>query len=183
MHQAEIKKAQIKSIRMLEKAHVVLTAAEKKQVEVCDYNLGQLSVIGTQIVIYANTKRCCAKEIILFPYQICPEHIHPQLQNYPGKEETFRCRWGEVYLYVPGTPARKPKARIPAERRAHFRVWREIILKPGQQYTLLEKTLHWFQAGPQGAVVSEFSTQSYDDKDIFTDPEITRLTNLKRLSK
>ena len=183
MKPAEIRRAQKKTIQMLEKAHVVLTATEKKQVEVCDYNLGQLDTIGTQIVIYANTKRCCAKEIILFPYQICPEHIHPKIGNYPGKEETFRCRWGEVYLYVPGAPARKPKARVSAERRAHFRVWHEIILKPGQQYTLQEKTLHWFQAGPQGAVVSEFSTQSYDEKDIFSDPEITRLTNLEKHSK
>lgn len=183
MHQAETRQAQQDSIQMLEKAHIVLTAAEKKQVEVCDYNLGQLRTIGTQIVIYANTRRCCAKEIILFPNQICPEHIHPPIGNYPGKEETFRCRWGEVYLYVPGAPARKPKARVPVERRPHFRVWHEIRLKPGQQYTLREQTLHWFQAGPQGAIVSEFSTQSYDEQDVFTDPDIMRLTNLKKQSK
>jgi D-lyxose ketol-isomerase len=51
-------------------------------------------------------------------------------------------------------------------------------LRPGDQYTLREQTKHWFQAGPDGAVVSEFSTQSYDDRDIFTDPDITRLSNL-----
>ena len=37
-------------------------------------------------------------------------------------------------------------------------------------------TLHWFQAGPEGAIVSEFSTQSRDDLDVFTDPEIARAT-------
>jgi D-lyxose ketol-isomerase len=57
-------------------------------------------------------------------------------------------------------------------------VWHEIVLKPGEQYTLREKTLHWFQAGPEGAIVSEFSTRSYDDRDIFSDPDIRRVSNL-----
>ncbi len=58
-------------------------------------------------------------------------------------------------------------------------MWHEIILKPGEQHTLLEKTTHWFQAGPEGAIVSEFSTKSFDSRDIFTDQEITRLSNLQ----
>lgn len=178
MSEETIRKAQERAVEMLEDAKIPLTEAEKEQVEVCDYELGDLETIGTQIVIYVNTNRCCAKELILFPWQICPEHIHPQLGDYPGKEETFRCRWGEVYLYVPGEPAAEPKARVPEDRKPYFRVWHEIVLRPGEQYTLKEQTLHWFQAGPEGAIVSEFSTQSYDDKDIFTDPEITRLSNL-----
>lgn len=36
-------------------------------------------------------------------------------------------------------------------------------------------TRHWFKAGPQGAVVSEFSTENTDEYDIFTDPRIKRL--------
>ena len=35
-------------------------------------------------------------------------------------------------------------------------------------------TLHWFQAGPEGAIVSEFSTQSRDELDVFSDPLIVR---------
>jgi D-lyxose ketol-isomerase len=49
-----------------------------------------------------------------------------------------------------------------------------VILKPGDQYTLPPNTLHWFQAGPEGAVVSEFSTRSRDDADIFSDARIQR---------
>lgn len=49
---------------------------------------------------------------------------------------------------------------------------REISLNPGEQYTLAPNTLHWFQAGKEGAVVSEFSTNSSDELDIFTDPDI-----------
>lgn len=178
--EAEIREAQEESIAMLEQAGITLTEKEKANVEICDYNLGELDRIGTEIVIYVNTARCCAKEIILFPWQLCPEHLHPQIGDYPGKEETFRCRWGEVYLYVPGEPATDPLARVPEERRDHFTVWHEVVLRPGDQYTLSEQTKHWFQAGPEGAVVSEFSTQSYDGKDTFTDPDITRLSNLEQ---
>jgi D-lyxose ketol-isomerase len=44
------------------------------------------------------------------------------------------------------------------------------------QYTIEPDTLHWFQAGDDGAVVSEFSTQSRDGLDVFTDPRIQRTT-------
>ncbi|MEJ7587447.1 MAG: hypothetical protein WKI04_07790 [Ferruginibacter sp.] len=37
-------------------------------------------------------------------------------------------------------------------------------------------TLHWFRAGEEGAVVSEFSTRSTDEQDIFTDTRIKRFT-------
>jgi D-lyxose ketol-isomerase len=53
-------------------------------------------------------------------------------------------------------------------------------LKPGDQYTLFPDTRHWFQAGPEGAVVSEFSTRSTDDQDIFTDPRIKRMPEIAK---
>ena len=121
-----------------------------------------------------NTDRVCAKEIILFPWQICPEHIHPTVGSQPGKEETFRCRWGEVHLFVPGTPTDSYRDHLPPDRAQYFTASHQIILHPGDQYTLLPQTLHWFQAGPQGAIVSEFSTHSTDEYDIFTDPAIKR---------
>jgi D-lyxose ketol-isomerase len=93
----------------------------------------------------------------------------------PGKEETFRCRWGEVYLYVEGEPAASPVCRPPAGSEAYYTVWHEVHLRPGDQYTLLPDTRHWFQGGSQGAVISEFSTRSTDEADVFADPRIARL--------
>lgn len=174
----QIKKAQEQALALLQKAHIVLSDDEASSIEICDYNLNEYETIGTAIVIYVNTKRVCAKELILLPGQICPEHIHPKLGDYPGKEETFRCRYGEVYLYIPGERTAHPKGKVPAARAQYFGVWNEQHLLPGQQYTLHEQTLHWFQAGPDGAVISEFSTVSYDKADIFTDPDIDRITNL-----
>lgn len=167
--------AREKALALLENAGIVLTDKEKNTVEYCDYGLNDFDRIGTEILIYVNTERVCAKELVLLPHQICPEHIHPQLGEYAGKEETFRCRWGEVFLYVPGEPTQNPRGHVPEERKEHFTVWHEIHLLPGQQYTLHEQTLHWFQAGKDGAVISEFSTASFDDSDIFTDPDIKRV--------
>ena len=57
----------------------------------------------------------------------------------------------------------------------YYTVWNEIVLQPGEQYTIPADIKHWFQAGPAGAVISEFSTPSYDEHDIFTDPRIQRM--------
>lgn len=168
-------RARLNALELYRRAGIVLNEQEKKHLEFCDYGLEDFDRIGTEILIYVNTKRVCAKEMALMPNQICPEHIHPPLGDYPGKEETFRCRWGEVFLYVPGEPTPHPHATVPEERKQWFTVWHEIHLLPGEQYTLREQTLHWFQAGPDGAVISEFSTPSFDNSDIFTDPQIQRI--------
>jgi ABC-type sugar transport system, auxiliary component len=89
----------------------------------------------------------------------------------PGKQETFRCRWGEVYLYVPG-PKTKKSCKPPSEK--NYTVWHEILLKPGEQHTVPPDTPHWFQAGDEGVVISEFSSTSRDETELFTDPEIKR---------
>jgi D-lyxose ketol-isomerase len=51
-------------------------------------------------------------------------------------------------------------------------------LLPGEQYTIPPDTLHWFQAGDNGALVSEFSTRSRDEFDVFTDDRIRRETEV-----
>jgi D-lyxose ketol-isomerase len=160
---------------MFQKAHIVFTKDEEQRFEVADLGLGRFEEIGLGVLVYVNTQRCCAKELVMLPGQTCPEHRHPPVGSDPGKEETFRCRWGEVYLYVPGTPTPHPKAVAPKGQENSYNVWHEIHLLPGDQYTLMPDTLHWFQAGPEGAVVSEFSTRSTDEKDIFTDPKIARV--------
>ncbi len=61
-----------------------------------------------------------------------------------------------------------------------YTVRHEVELMPGDQYTLHPRTLHRFQAGEEGEIVSEFSTQSVDEADVFTDPKIKRITKLKK---
>ena len=161
---------------MLRKAGIVITAREASTIEVTDCGLGDFARVGLGVLVYVNTERCCAKELALWPGQTFPEHRHPPVGSAnPGKEETFRCRWGLVYLYVPGPGTARAKARPPQGREATYTVRHEVVLRPGDQYTLPPDTLHWFQAGPAGAVVSEFSTRSLDETDVFTDPEVRRV--------
>jgi D-lyxose ketol-isomerase len=176
LSEREVSKYRNKASEYLRRAAIVLRPDELAQMEVADFGLGRPAETGLQVVVYVNTERVCAKEIIMLPRQTCPEHRHPPTGGGPGKEETFRCRWGRVFLYVPGEKADPPSCDPPPTREAHYTVWHEIVLEPGDQYTLMPDALHWFQAGDEGAVVSEFSTRSTDEADMFTDPEIQRLT-------
>ena len=146
--------ARERAAAMLDEAGIVLTPHEREGIEIADFALGRLDEIGLQIVVYVNTDRVCAKELVLFPHQRCPEHRHPPFEGEPGKEETFRVRRGVVHLHVEGED--------------------DIVLRPGDQHTIPPNALHSFEAGDEGAIVSEFSTTSRDALDVFTDPRIVR---------
>ena len=81
-----------------EKLATQITNEEKEKIEVSDFGLSNLDEIGIQLLVYVNTERVCAKEIVLLPNQVCPEHKHVSVEGNLGKEETFRCRKGKVYL-------------------------------------------------------------------------------------
>ncbi|ANB82685.1 MULTISPECIES: D-lyxose/D-mannose family sugar isomerase [Bacillus] len=155
-----------------QKAGIVLTDNEVEDIQIMDYGLGKLEETGLQLFIYVNTDRYCSKELVLFPRQTCPEHRHPPVGGEKGKQETFRCRWGKVYLYVEGEKTENPSVLPPEEDKEYYTVWHEIVLEPGGQYTIPPDTKHWFQAGEEGAVVTEMSSTSTDDHDVFTDPRI-----------
>jgi D-lyxose ketol-isomerase len=176
----QVEEAQRRACRMLVQAGIVLTDEERGSIEVADFGLGELERTGLQLVTYVNTDRYCAKELVLLPGQTCPEHRHPAVGGEPGKMETFRCRSGKVWLYVPGEPAGAIRARVPEGSKSFYTVLREIELTPGRQHTIPPDTLHWFQAGEEGAVVSEFSSTSRDESDVFTDPRIRRATRIAR---
>lgn len=183
MTSQEYQKALKRTYSYLKKAAIVIRQSERRSLEIVDFSLGRLEEIGLQLFTYINDERYCAKELVLFPYQICPEHRHPRQGKEPGKKETFRCRLGQVYLYVPGPKTENPQAVVPEDKKKTFTVWREIILTPGDQYTIQPDTRHWFQGGPEGAVVSEFSSHSHDESDIFTDEEVERVMDPVLLSK
>ena len=174
--QPEVDAARRRAAGILEGAGIALTPEERGEIEVADFGLSRLDDFGLEVVVYVNTDRYCAKELVLFPRQTCPEHRHPPFDGTPGKEETFRCRSGIVFLYVAGEATRGPSARLHEADREVFTAWHEVVLRPGEQYTIPPDTLHWFQAGDEGALVSEFSSTSRDDLDLWTDPRIARAT-------
>jgi D-lyxose ketol-isomerase len=174
----EYEHVKARALALFERANIVLTEAEKQAVEVADFGLGKIEDTGLQLVTYVNTQLVCAKELALLPHQTCPEHKHPKRDFDEGKEETFRCRYGTVYLYVEGEKTKNRSANPPQGDEPFYTVFKEIILRPGEQYTIYPNTLHWFQAGSEGAVVSEFSTRSTDESDVFTDPRIRRIPEI-----
>ena len=151
----ELREAQAYAAEQLAAAGIVLSDRERAAIEVADFGLSRLREFGLLVFVYVNTDRYCAKELVLYPGQTCPEHRHPPFDGTPGKEETFRCRVGLVHLSVAG---------------------QEIVLGPGDQYTIPPDTLHSFRAGRDGAIVSEFSSASRDELDVFTDPAVERAT-------
>jgi D-lyxose ketol-isomerase len=175
----QVADARKRALRMLAEAGIAVTPAEAATVEVADFGLNDLRHTGLEIITYVNNDRYCAKELILFPGQTCPEHRHPTVAGRPGKRETFRCRRGRVWLYVEGRRSARIHAKVPPGCGKWYTAFREIELKPGCQYTLEPNTLHWFQAGRNGAVVSEFSSTSRDESDVFTDPRIRRLPEVE----
>ena len=104
------------------------------------------------------------------------QNIDTPLGEYEGKEETIRCEWGVLYLYAEGEATLAPQAAPPPNRRQTYTAWHEFILHPGDQITLPPNMLHWFQGGAEGAVVWSFSSRATDVQDVFTDPDVQRVT-------
>ena len=177
MKNSEIEAQKKKALPYYEKAGIILTDEEKQNMEIADFGLGKVDRVGLQLIVYVNTDRVCAKEMVLLPYQVCPEHRHVPTNGRQGKEETFRCRYGKVYLYTDGQ-GDKYKIGVPLPE-TDVTVFHETVLTPGQQFTIMPGTLHWFAAGEEGAVISEFSTHSTDETDFFTDPAIVRIPELE----
>ncbi|HET6208115.1 MAG TPA: D-lyxose/D-mannose family sugar isomerase, partial [Terracidiphilus sp.] len=77
MDLGEFKAAQERAQDVLRSAGIVLTDEEAAHIEVADLGLNRLAVEGLELVTYINNDRYCAKELVLFPGQTCPEHRHP----------------------------------------------------------------------------------------------------------
>jgi D-lyxose ketol-isomerase len=144
LQRSEVNRAVQRTLELLANNGIVLTAEEQEKIEVASFGLGDLDIQGLELITYVNNDRYCAKDLVLFPRQTCPEHLHPPIGSDPGKMETFRCRAGIVYLYVEGVPTAKLQSIIPSGSEPYYTVFHEVELKPGQQYTI----------GPGEALVS-----------------------------
>lgn len=167
--------------QMLNDAGIVITDAERDRIEIADFGLDDFERQGLGLILYENNDRYCAKELMMLPGQACPQHRHPPIEEPPGrvidpgKRETFRCRYGRVLLYVDSPMASTRQAAPPERAAIHYTAAHEIELEPGRQHTIEPGIWHWFKAGDRGAIISEFSTTSRDDADIFADPRVQRM--------
>jgi D-lyxose ketol-isomerase len=175
---SEQKKAQEKALALYEQAGMVLTEEEKQAVEVVDFGLSRLEIEGAQILTMVQTERISVKLLALMPFQTEPEHWHPPYRDDPGKEETIRHVWGDLYFYLPGE-GKILHGAVPEGKDEVYTCRREFVLQPGEQLTSPPGEKHWFQAGPRGAVLFSFSTIARDAQDKFTDPQVNRITQIK----
>jgi D-lyxose ketol-isomerase len=97
----------------------------------------------------------------------------------PGKQEYFHIVYGTGSLFLPGPPTTHPAHQPPASRVAFVTARREVRLSPGVGCHLDANTAHSVVAGPNGLVVLEFSLTSRDPLDIYTDPSVRRITEIR----
>ena len=90
----ELREAQAYAAQQLEAAGIVLSASERAGIEVRTSGLSRLREVGLLVLVYVNCDRYCAKELVLYPGQMCPKHRHPPFDGTAGKEEMFCCRSG-----------------------------------------------------------------------------------------
>lgn len=160
---------------LIRRARIPVSDHEERSIEVTDFGLSRPDIEGAQILTWLQTERIGVKVIALLPGQTLPEHWHPRIGEDPGKEETVRHVFGELYVYTDG-PDTVSIGRIPAGKESVYTCRHELVLVPGEQMTFQPLSRHWFQAGPAGAVAYSFSTVVRDALDGFTDPRVNRVT-------
>ncbi len=106
----EYQQARERAVGFFAKAGIVLTEKEKQSIEVADFGLGDLGNIGLEVLVYVNTSRVCAKELVMFPGQTCPEHRHPDSRGCAGQGGNLPLPLGQG-LPVPARLAREPGAQ------------------------------------------------------------------------
>ncbi len=82
-------------------------------------------------------------------------------------------------MYLPGEPTKDPAYPPPTPRAAYVTAGREVRLLPGIGCHLDANTKHSVVAGPGGLVLLEFSLTSRDPLDIYTDPAVRRITEIR----
>ncbi len=165
---------------MFRTAGIYVSGEEEERISVTDFELGDLRKEGAQLLEWLNTKRVCVRLIALFPFQTLPEHHHRKTKTDPGKEETLRVVSGTVLVYVPGED-NMVYGNVPSFQEKNYTVRHEIVLNPGEQYTLAPGTVHWFQAGGDGAVMYTFCSAARDKNNIFTNPDTVKGCRLNEL--
>ena len=66
-----------RTAEFLAQAHIAVTPEEVAEIEIADFGLSDVEHIGLEILVYMNSPRYCAKELVLFPGQTCPMYVSP----------------------------------------------------------------------------------------------------------
>jgi len=146
-----------------------------KKMWASDFGLGRFTEAGVGGIIWWGDEKhnFSSLDAFLLPGQIIPEHWHVREGSVPEKIEAWLVRYGEMYVYGEGEPTPAIRAKLSPADAAHVTVKAEKILQVGDAAGIarpLEK--HWMQAGPEGAIFSEFSTYHTGAAVRFTDGKV-----------
>lgn len=146
-----------------------------KKIFVSDFGLGRFTEAGLGAIVWHGDEKYnySGLDAYLLPGQIIPEHWHVKVRDIPPKMESWLVRSGEIYTYAEGNPTPSMRATIASADAPFITVKSERVLRVGEIASVsrpLEK--HWMQAGPQGAIFTEFSTFHTGEAVRFTDSKI-----------
>lgn len=157
------------ALTLLEKSGFPVTKTEKEQLEVNDFDLGNIYKEGFTFIDILRSERLRITLHILLPGQTLPQHKHPAYDNEPGKEETMRALWGEFRVFIKGDE-NAASVSIPDSKESYYTARKQIVLHAGETFTVPPGMDHWFQAGPEGAVALAFQNRVDETRNIFYDP-------------
>jgi D-lyxose ketol-isomerase len=155
-------------------AGIVLTKAERDAIEIADFGLSRLQESGLLVLVYVDTGRYCARGSSSTPARRARSTVTHRSTTVPSRNRRSAAGVGSC-AYVEGEPSAEPACTAPAPQ-GLYTAGHEIRLEPVDRYTIPPNTLHWFQSGPEGAVVTEFSSASRDELDVFSDPAVRGAT-------
>ena len=163
-------------IEFMERKGYIASKNLRDNMWVADFALGRFLEVGMGGMFWINNKDdgFTALEMMLFPGQMVPEHWHVQTPDAKAKMEVWHVRWGEIYTYGPGEATPNMKANIPQGGGPHVTVKHERIVHIGEVHGISKPLeVHWMAAGPEGAILTEYSTYHDNNGVKFTNPKAT----------
>ncbi len=170
---SEVLQARQDARRAFSACGISLTDEEVNGMDVADFGLGNFKLEGGQMATFFCTTRVSTKIIYLYPGQTLPQHWH--ISEGYGKEETLRVIGGTLYMCSEGDDTLH-FAQIPPHNDIYYTCRHETVMQNTDQITFMPGEKHWFQGGPQGAVIFSFSNCAIDALDPFENPNIIRTT-------
>ena len=174
---SQVQSAQERAAQMLAQAGITITPEERRNIEVAEFGLGELEKTGLELVVYINTERYCAKELVLFPARPAPSIAIRRLQAALARWKPSAAA-GDMYGYM-------WLEHPPLSSMATHRGKRSLLHRLPRDRALSRRTVHHLARYPalvpgrgEGAIVSEFSSPSHDESDFFTDPRIRRIPEI-----
>ncbi len=142
---------------------------------ISDFNLNQFMTAGMAGIFWIINMdhKFTGVEMFLLPGQSIPEHWHVATENASAKFESGHVRYGSITLFTEGSPLPDVEDRIPYFQRDIVKARKEQVLNAGDVgFTEKKEERHWFIAGQEGAIITEYASAHDGEGVRFTDPTI-----------